>query len=84
MRQVELVVACVSDEYAKSRMCQLEFRFASIVLKLPVVVAVLGTGQEWERTEVGMLSTNLSKVNLFVLYSLVHTNLSTCKVTGER
>ena len=64
LRQAKVMVACVSDEYAKSRNCQLEFRFANVVLKIPIIIAVVGTGFRWEMTEVGMLSTGLPKVNL--------------------
>lgn len=39
-------------QYVKSKNCQLEFRFATITLKIPVVLAVVGTGFEWEKSEV--------------------------------
>lgn len=52
LRQAKVMVACVSDEYARSRNCQLEYRFANVILKMPTIIAVVGTGYEWERTEV--------------------------------
>ncbi len=33
----KVVVACISDEYCASQNCALEFRFAHISLKLPIV-----------------------------------------------
>ena len=51
IKQSKVVVACVSDEYALSSNCQLEFRFAHKMRK-PVVLAVVGTGFKWESTEV--------------------------------
>ena len=52
LRQAKVMIACVSLEYAKSRNCQLEFRFAHVTLKIPIVVVVVGTGYRWEMTEV--------------------------------
>lgn len=51
IKQSKVVVACVSDEYALSSNCQLEFRFAHKMRK-PIVLAVVGTGYKWESTEV--------------------------------
>lgn len=39
-------------QYAVSTMCQMEFRFALTTLKIPVIVVVVGTGYDWEKTEV--------------------------------
>ena len=52
LRRAKLMVACVSDEYAKSKNCIMELRFATVSLKIPVIVAVVGTGFKWEATEV--------------------------------
>ena len=30
----------------------MEFRFAAIQLRLPIIIAVMGTGNTWENTEV--------------------------------
>jgi len=30
----------------------MEFRFAAIQLRLPIIIAVVGTGNAWEKTEV--------------------------------
>ena len=47
-----LVIVCVSDEYAASQTCQIEFRYAANTLKLPIIVAAVGTGDAWRATEV--------------------------------
>ncbi|KAL5004316.1 hypothetical protein ScPMuIL_017772 [Solemya velum] len=52
----KMLIACVSDEYASSPTCQLEFRYAANTLKLPIILAVVGTGNNWRATEVGILS----------------------------
>lgn len=52
LRHAKVIVVCVSDDYVKSRNCQLEFRFAAVTLQLPMVVAVVGTTNEWESSEV--------------------------------
>ncbi|CAD5120940.1 DgyrCDS9493 [Dimorphilus gyrociliatus] len=64
LKHARVVVVCVSDEYVNSRNCQMEFRFAAITLRLPIIFAVVGTGQDWVRSEIGMISLNHSRVNL--------------------
>ncbi|RUS71044.1 hypothetical protein EGW08_021190 [Elysia chlorotica] len=68
LRKAKVMVAFVSDEYAMSKNCKMEFRFAVSTLKIPTVLAVVGTGYAWERTEVGLLTVGHSqtcpKVNL--------------------
>ncbi|XP_070533769.1 uncharacterized protein [Ptychodera flava] len=63
LKHADMMLACVSDEYARSKNCQMEFRFASVTLRLPLVIAVVGTGYDWEASEVGMLSLGCPKVN---------------------
>ena len=46
------MIVCVSDEYAASHTCQIEFRYAANTLKLPIIVAAVGTGDAWRATEV--------------------------------
>ncbi|GFN74887.1 leucine-rich repeat serine/threonine-protein kinase 1, partial [Plakobranchus ocellatus] len=68
LRKAKVMVAFVSDEYANSKNCKMEFRFALSTLKIPTVLAVVGTGYVWERTEIGLLtvghSHNCPKINL--------------------
>ena len=64
LRHAKVVVACISEEYAKSRNCQMEFRFASTSLKLPIVIAIVGQGGDWRATEVGMLAMSYPEYNL--------------------
>ncbi len=39
-------------QYALSSNCQMEFRFAHVALRKPLILAVVGTGFLWESTEV--------------------------------
>ena len=39
-------------QYATSPNCQMEFRFAHVALRKPIILAVVGTGFKWESTEV--------------------------------
>jgi len=48
----KVVVVCVSDEYAASATCQVEFRYAANTLGLPMILAVVGTGSKWRASEV--------------------------------
>jgi hypothetical protein len=52
LRDAKLMIACVSDEYAESLNCQMEFRFAAKALELPIVIAVVGKSQRWRANEV--------------------------------
>ncbi|XP_060074414.1 uncharacterized protein LOC132554131, partial [Ylistrum balloti] len=62
MSEARIMVACVSDEYAQSKTCCKELRFA-LQLGLPIVIAVVGTGEKWKRTEVGFHSLSFPTVN---------------------
>ncbi|KAK6965188.1 leucine-rich repeat serine/threonine-protein kinase 1 [Biomphalaria glabrata] len=68
LRKAKVMVACVSDEYAASKNCKMEFRFAVSTLKIPSILAVVGTGYSWERSEIGLLTVGHSqycpKINL--------------------
>ncbi|XP_060565876.1 uncharacterized protein LOC132724909 isoform X2 [Ruditapes philippinarum] len=59
----KVVVVCVSDEYASSSTCQIEFRYAANTLRLPIIMAVVGTGDNWRATEVGLTSVYYPIVN---------------------
>ena len=72
LKQSKIVLACVSDEYSLSTNCQMEFRFAHVTLKMPIVLAVVGTGFKWESTEIGMLSLGHPKINLQVANEVAH------------
>ncbi|XP_021339283.1 uncharacterized protein LOC110440494 isoform X2 [Mizuhopecten yessoensis] len=64
LRKAQVVVACVSNEYANSNNCQMEFRFALCQLRLPIILAVVGTGYQWERSEIGMLAVGHQSVKV--------------------
>ncbi|XP_074647641.1 uncharacterized protein LOC141903425 [Tubulanus polymorphus] len=59
IKKTDIIVACVSDEYAESDNCMMELRFAIGTLKKPAVFIVVGTGDDWEWTEIGILKDRL-------------------------
>ncbi|XP_013397728.1 probable serine/threonine-protein kinase pats1 [Lingula anatina] len=63
LQNAKLVVACISDQYAESTNCNMEFRFAKTALNLPIIVVTVGRGQMWRKSEVGMLSINYPVVS---------------------
>ena len=71
IKSSKVVVACVSDEYALSTNCLLEFRFAHKMRK-PIVLAVVGTGYHWESTEVTS-SFLCCRINLIYISSSCFT-----------
>jgi hypothetical protein len=71
----KMVVACISEHYAKSRNCQMELRQAVKSLSLPVIVAVVGSAPPddsvgnrgvdgWRGTEVGMLVNGFDAIRI--------------------
>ncbi|XP_048241150.1 uncharacterized protein LOC124116403 [Haliotis rufescens] len=66
LRKCKVMIACVSEQYAESKNCRMEFRFAISTLKIPVILVVVGTSYKWESTEVGMIAVGheCPKVNL--------------------
>ncbi len=66
MNLANVVICCFSDEYVKSQNCVLEFRFAHISLKLPIIKAIVGTGNDWRNTEISFLSGGYPEVNFQV------------------
>ncbi len=55
MNKASLMIACLSDEYVNSKNCALEFRFAHVSLKIPMIKAIVGTGNEWRKHEISFL-----------------------------
>ncbi|GFS24052.1 hypothetical protein ElyMa_006993500, partial [Elysia marginata] len=55
IRNSKVLVACVSNEYAASDNCMMELRFGILTMNLPTVVVIVGTGNEWKESEVGIL-----------------------------
>lgn len=64
LKNAKVVIACVSSEYVNSKNCQMEFRFAASVLRLPIILAIVGTGNTWIKSEIGMLSLDFPRVDL--------------------
>ncbi|RNA02711.1 putative serine threonine- kinase pats1, partial [Brachionus plicatilis] len=63
MNLAKVIVACVSDEYVESQNCKLEFRFAHLSLKIPIVKAIVGLGNEWRKNEIAFLGSNYPEAN---------------------
>lgn len=55
LAHAKVIVACVSDSYAKSDNCRMEFLHASRTLRLRVILAVVGCGFDWTRSEIGTM-----------------------------
>ena len=66
MRAAKIIVACISYEYAKSSHCIMELQFALKSIFKPVVPIVVGSGDDWRSTVVGILLSSRDKdpVNL--------------------
>ena len=53
--RTRVVLACVSDEYSQSENCRMELQYACKSLKLRIVPVVVGQGDGWPRSVVGLL-----------------------------
>jgi len=49
INQAEVVIICISDEYAISESCILELNYARIKCKKPIIVIVVGESMKWEQ-----------------------------------
>ncbi len=63
LNMAKVVVACFSDEYVESQNCILEFRFAHISLKIPIVKAIVGVGNEWRKNEISFIAGSYPEFN---------------------
>ncbi len=73
----KVIVCCFSDEYMRSKNCVLEFRFAHVSLKTPIVKAIVGTGNTWRRKELSFLSGDYPEVSFQVEDFTAHDKLLT-------
>ncbi|CAH1800343.1 unnamed protein product [Owenia fusiformis] len=56
IKKAKIFVACMSDQYVKSQNCMREFHFAVQQLKLPSVMAIVGTGENWKYSGAGIVA----------------------------
>ncbi|KAK3609671.1 hypothetical protein CHS0354_035956 [Potamilus streckersoni] len=84
LRKAKVLVAFVSNEYVQSQNCLMEFRFALTTLRIPVILAIVGTGYKWEESEIGMLAVghHCPKVNFQFQNDTGHLEL--LKLVQER
>nr|KAG5692964.1 hypothetical protein BaRGS_032396 [Batillaria attramentaria] len=82
LRKAKVMVACVSDEYAESKNCVMEYRFAMATLRIPVILAVVGTGYQWERSPVNLQYEN--QAGLLELYKEVQAVLDKDKNNNKQ
>ncbi|KAK0062250.1 hypothetical protein Bpfe_008351, partial [Biomphalaria pfeifferi] len=66
IRNSKVLVAFVSDEYAKSDNCMMELRFGVLTLELPTIIVVVGTGREWKESEVGLLMQRSKAAKIYM------------------
>ena len=66
----KVIVACVSDEYANSAACMMEFEHAITNLQLPMVVAVVGQGSNWNKEE-SAVSCNVEILMIIMTYIIL-------------
>ena len=51
-KKKEILIVCILFQYAMSKTCRMEFQFALDSVRIPVILVVVGTGFEWEKSEV--------------------------------
>lgn len=63
VKEAKIFVPCISDEYAASANCRMEFQFACKTLQKPIVPLIVGSGNNWTETVVGMLIRGHSNIH---------------------
>ena len=57
-------------QYVKSKNCTMEFEFATVTLKLPVILCVVGTGHQWIASTVSTRKVLLN-VYCFLFFNFI-------------
>ena len=60
LKACQVVIACVSNAYAASPNCQMEFKFAAKILKRPIVAVIVDSGAAWQSSVVGLMLAGAS------------------------
>lgn len=63
MNLAKVIICCFSDDYVKSRNCALEFKFAHVSLKIPIIKVIVGTDNKWRMHELSFLGGAYPEVN---------------------
>lgn len=64
LKKAKVIISCISEEYVTSKNCIMEFRFAALTLRLPVILVIVGTGLGWIKSEIGMLGLDYPKFDM--------------------
>ncbi|XP_052759659.1 uncharacterized protein LOC128202664 [Mya arenaria] len=93
LKDAEVMVAFVSDQYVMSKNCVMEFRYSLTTKRIPVILVVVGLGTEWVSSEVGVLAVGNKCKQVFMqmeneagylqVLKLVQDNLKNSKSSGE-
>ena len=66
IKHAKVVVVCVSDEYTKSENCKREFNFATTSCRIPIVLCPVGTGCDWQTSEINLVAEKAHRINFQV------------------
>ena len=58
MRDAQVFMALVSDAYANDKRCLDTFMYARLTLRKTLLLVVVGQGQEWQKSKIGILVTD--------------------------
>ena len=66
LKEAKVVIPFVSNEYASSPNCRMEFQFAMKSLNKPIIPIIVGDGYNWKTSVIGALITgsNRDSINL--------------------
>jgi len=54
IKKCRVFVPCVSDQYAASIFCRMQFQYASGIPEKKVVPIIVGTGDQWKTSVIGL------------------------------
>lgn len=55
MRDAQVFMAVVSDNYATDPYCYQVFQYARLTLHKPLLMVVVGEGENWKKSKLGIL-----------------------------
>jgi hypothetical protein len=68
----QLLISFVSDEYAASSNSMTELNFAALTLQIPIVLAVVGQGDNWKKSEVSYMRGCRGRDHMVVGFTITY------------
>lgn len=75
LKDAQVVIPCVSSEYANSANCRMEFQYALKSLQKPIIPLIVGEGDDWKTSVIGGLVDSSSNKSISLQSITNHQSL---------